>query len=127
MQRRTFLAACVGLLLSPWTGMAMKRKYGYMNVRKHQQHWVGTGEFLHVYLNGVDETDRCFEANDQTGYVHLYCRDARQHTLHVKLDPPHLGCDGGFSRLCSHRVWNTKVEFRPGPAPCRDKGKRHET
>lgn len=74
MKRRTFLATWISALT---LFKARTLGYGYVDVTRSVvlRH---RGIYLRAFLDGEDVTARCFEADDQLGYVGLFKhRDGR--------------------------------------------------
>lgn len=49
--------------------------YGLLTVDAHREHLKRTGEFLLVWVDGVDVTEECHEANDIDGTATVFDRD----------------------------------------------------
>lgn len=82
MTRADFFKVLCGLFtLSaiPSETASKPRKIGFMDVVGHHAHRRATGEDLKVFLDGVDVTRNCFEADDIKGYVRLFCTDTVEH------------------------------------------------
>lgn len=47
-------------------------RYGPITIAQHKAHFQATGEFLHVFLDGVNVTRVCRFADDIRGVVELY-------------------------------------------------------
>jgi hypothetical protein len=88
--------------------------YGRLTVGTHCAHREVTGEYLHVWVNGEDVTDGCYEADDVEGYALVYCRGGRDHADHVPRGARHIDGDG---RACRMRLTGAVV-IAPG-APLR--------
>lgn len=71
MTRRGFIASISAFILTIQTVKSKALGYGFLDVNRHValRH---KGICLKVLLNGEDVTARCFEADDQLGYVGLY-------------------------------------------------------
>jgi hypothetical protein len=84
MNRRAFVgglvAAAAGVVAASSAATTTPpRKYGRLTVQGHMAHKRATGEDLHVFVDGVDVTENCFEADDTDGYVKVFCRDRDHH------------------------------------------------
>lgn len=44
-------------------------RFGLLTIGRHKEHFARTGEYLRVYVNGEDVTDRCRVADDIEGYA----------------------------------------------------------
>jgi hypothetical protein len=84
------------------------KKYGRLDVHGHRAHLQTTGEFLHTWLDGVDVTGDCRDADDVCGVVHIV---ARQHA-----DVRRWQKAGGL--MVSGRIFELRgdVIIAPGPA-----------
>lgn len=104
-------ATTAALATSPRTAAAVgsRHRYGLVTVESHYQHLKATGEFLRVYVHGVDITSRCFEADDIKGYAMTYCGDQLRHEDYAKDGPAHLGLSGN---ACEMRIIQ-EIEIRP--------------
>jgi len=119
MTRRELLGTLVTIAALPAAlAAAEPRRYGRLTMDGWLRHKGLTGEVLHVYLDGVDVTKRCFEAHDRLNYVRLWCRDevnhdwrcadGYQHRIQqLKFDEP------GQPKACTLFV-EGRVEIRPG-------------
>lgn len=77
MTRRGFFATASGIAVAVQATKGSVLGWGYMDVQRCFALRT-RGITLRVHFNGVDVTDRCFEADDQLGYVGLYKhRDGR--------------------------------------------------
>lgn len=111
MKRRDFVKAAFAVPASVIAKPSRVRKYGRLGVEAHTAHTSTTGEFLHVYLDGVDVTDSCHMADDVAGEVVLFCRDRDEHRRWDAKGALHVGDDG---RVCRLRL-NGNVVMKPGP------------
>lgn len=93
--------------LCMWTGS------GLLTVDIERAHWNTTGEQLHVYFNGIDVTSRAFRADNELGYVMVFCKDQITHHPMQDTGVTHLSPHGLFA--CSHRL-EGEVVIKPGPA-----------
>jgi len=77
-----------------------------LTVSGWQRHWRTTGEYLHVWLDGMDVTSECCYADDEHGLVEVFLRDAngKFHLDEITHDVAKLVVHG-------------KVEIKPGPEP----------
>ena len=91
-----------------------RKRYGLLTVDGHRAHAAATGEHLHVYLDGVDVTRNCYEADDVAGYVLVYCRDEREHKRLDATGALHVTPDGGECGACRLHV-RGDVVIAPGP------------
>lgn len=74
-------------------------KYGLVTVESHRGHKKLTGENLHVYVNGVDVSKSCVEADDINGYAEVFCRDQEHHRDLTQKGAVHVGRHGGVCRM----------------------------
>lgn len=86
-------------------------KYGRVTVDSHRAHLQVTGESLHVWVDGIDVTPHCFEADDVEGFAHVWCRDAAQHADYTAKG--HLHLDGHGQHACRIRLTG-QVVIAPG-------------
>jgi hypothetical protein len=99
MNRREMLSSLVALpMVAAVEVPTCARFYGFLDVEGHLAHKRLTGEDLHVWVDGVDVTSDCFEADDQEGFVHLFCRDGEGHAQWTAKGALHLR-GGGVCRL----------------------------
>jgi hypothetical protein len=87
------------------------KKYGVLTVEGHIGHKQATGETLHVYLDGVDITGSSYWADDVSGEVRLYCRDAEHHRQLDAKGALHMDGGGGVCRM----LLKGHVVIAPGP------------
>lgn len=76
--RRQFLQVAPGIPVGLHvirTEATPPKRYGRLDVDAHRRHEAATGEHLRVYLDGVDVTNDCTEADDRDGWVRLLARD----------------------------------------------------
>lgn len=112
MNRRALLKTVFGAsaAIGASASMPVARKYGLVTVDSHRAHKLVTGENLHVFVDGVDVSKSCVEADDINGYVELFCRDRESHADWTKQGAVHVGQNGGVCRL---RVTGS-IRIEPG-------------
>lgn len=115
MNRRTALTLLAGLPLADTatrhvSASGPRTTYGFLDVQGHRAHQQLTGEDLHVWVDGVDVSADCFEADDLHGYVGLFCRDQQAHADWTAKGAKHLRGNG----VCRLRV-EGRVVIAPGP------------
>ena len=94
--------------VSEWRGV------GLLTVEMERAHRLMTGEQLHVTVNGLDVTRRCFCADSRAGFVFVFCRDEADHDPRVSTGGCHLNPNARPGHLvCTHRLVG-KVEIAPG-------------
>lgn len=99
-----------------------RSRVGHLDVHGHRRHLARTGETLHVYVDGVDVTHRCAEADDERDYAIVLCTDSvahsavdRGHRMHCAYEPTFDRTNWVPMRACQHRLVGC-VEIRPGQA-----------
>lgn len=124
MKRRDLLKSFAGLAtagtayqtsmrtINPF-GLPVK-KYGIVTVESHVAHAKTTGEHLHVFVDGHDVTRMCCYADDEAGYVILYCQDPEEHKRLDRRGAKHL--DSNRISVCRLRL-DGAVVIVPGPKP----------
>lgn len=93
--------------VSPWLGS------GLLTIEMERAYRLMTGQQLHVSVNGVDVTQRCYCADSIAGFAFVYCRDQRHHDPHVATDHCHLNPTSTL--VCTHRLVG-RVVIAPGAA-----------
>ena len=76
---------------------------GSLTVDGWQAHFEKTGERLHVYVDGLDVTDRCVDANIGLMYAEVYCHDPIGHHPDVTTGQAHV-CPSNHDHVCTHRL-----------------------
>ena len=114
MNRREAIGAVMGVVAAVAFGLGAlsarrARKIGCMTIDGWRAHLRLTGEHLLVFVDGVDVTDVCYEADDILGYALVFCRDRQAHQDWTARDAMHLGADG--DSVCKLRLTG-RVEFR---------------
>jgi len=99
-------------LLPQGTTIEQRRKYGLVTVASHRAHLDTTGETLHVYVNGIDVTFNCCEADDINGYAHILCKDPEHHRQLDAMGAAHVDSSG--LQVCRLSVMGDVV-IAPGP------------
>lgn len=112
MKRRDFIAAVlvVPSAIAATQSSEEGSKYGRLTVDGWMAHKRSTGEYLRVYLDGIDVTHSCYEANDEFGEVYMYCRDEADHRRWNTNGARHVN---DRHEVCKMRVGG-RVIIRPG-------------
>ena len=79
---------------------ASYKTYGLMTIERHGIERT-KGRYLHVYLNGIDVTNRCMSADDRHGWAFLFVRTPEGAAIQFE--------DGVLWELCEGAV-----RFAPG-------------
>jgi hypothetical protein len=58
-----------------------RTRFGRLTVEAHRRHRELTGEYLCVFLDGVDVTECCREADDVVGYVQLFTKSPTEYAF----------------------------------------------
>lgn len=89
------------------SALVIQSKHGFMTVQDYHAHWYKTGEFLTVFYDGVDVTDKCYEADDEAGFVRVRCTDQTTHNSLDARDPKHLTPD--HAEVCGRTLYGHVV------------------
>lgn len=82
---------------------------GLLTVESHRILEHQRGMFIHVFLDGIEVTKRCYEADNLLGYVRLFCGDSLNHDNWRTAGRPHFNFDR--DSVCKMRVYG-QVEFK---------------